>query len=118
MISSNTGADGFVVFRSDEVAGISSVVPSSTEPPSAVVRVVFGLRLPVPAVLDRALDVDSAMKQSLTCQHSQRHEPTPINVKINDVSALITMSVLFGIGSLDVTTIFGSSEKSGGGQFT
>lgn len=116
MLSSNGGADGFDVFRFDEVAGISSVVPSSTVPPIVVVRVVFDLRLPVAVALERPL-VDSAMKQSLTCQHSHKHDPTPTNVKINDVSALITMSVLFGIGSVDVTIIGGSSLKVGGGQF-
>lgn len=116
MISSNDGADGFDAFC-DEVAGISSVVPSSTVPPSVVVRIVFDLRFPLAVALERPLAVDSAMKQSLTCQHSQRHDPTPTNVKINDVSALITISVLFGIGSVDVTIIRGSSLKPGGGQF-
>lgn len=55
------------------------------------------------------------------CQHSQRHEPTPTNVNINDVNALITISVLFAVASL-ATTIGGfgqtppSSEQNGGGQ--
>lgn len=55
------------------------------------------------------------------CQHSQRHEPTPTNVNISDVNALITMSVLFAVASL-ATTIGGlghtppSSEQNGGGQ--
>lgn len=114
MVSSNGGADGLAVRCVDDVVGISSVVPSSTEPPNAVVRVVFDLRLPLPV----ELGVPSAMKQSLTCQHSQRHEPTPTNVNINDVSALMMMSVLSGAGSFDAIIIFGSSENSGGGQFT
>lgn len=114
LTSANAGADGCNVFCCDDVAGISSVVPSSAEPPSAVVRVAFDRRLfEFPAAV---LDVDSAMKQSLICQQSQRHDPTPTNVNINDVSALIIMSVLFGIGSLDVMMIGGSSEKSGDGQ--
>lgn len=48
----------------------------------------------------------SGKKQSLMCQHSQRHEPTPTNVNISDVNALITMSVLFAVASL-ATTIGG-----------
>lgn len=118
MSSSNGGAVGFPV-RNDEVAGISSVEPSSTEPACDDVRAAFDLReAPPDAFALRELGCDSAMKQSLTCQHSQRHEPTPTNVKINDVRALITMSVLFGIGSLEVTMIGGSSEYPDGGQLT
>lgn len=49
----------------------------------------------------------SGRKQSLICQQSHKHEPTPTNVNINDVNALITMSVLFDVASLDVTTTGG-----------
>lgn len=56
------------------------------------------------------------------CQHSHKHEPTPTSVKINDVKALITISVLLAVASFDVTTIGGfgqfppSSIQYGGGQ--
>lgn len=62
----------------------------------------------------------SGKKQSFICQHNHKQLPTPTNVNINDVNALITISVLF-VGSFDVTTIGGgqrplSSIQYGGGQ--
>lgn len=102
-MASNAGADGLpIVF--DVVAGISSIVLSSPEPaPNWVVRVVLFVRrlllLLFMFAVDVERDVDSPLKQSLMCQHNHKHEPTPTSVNINDVSALITMSVLFGVGS-------------------
>lgn len=88
---------------------VEAVAELSAGELNAVDRVLRRLLLlfDAPFVFDLVCVSCSGKKQSLICQQSHKHEPTPTNVKINEVNALITISVLLVVASFDVTTIGG-----------